>query len=142
MSRRTSQIAVAVLCLGIVVIPALRARSAVPSARPSPLGEGSEYVASFTNETSRENVVSASERWPGGTLPLQGSTVPIPGQAFPRGIEETIVLKAHRGASITATLSNGARASYLLNDPKLCDSRGCGYSISDYERGFRIRRYR
>jgi hypothetical protein len=129
--------AVSVLSLGIVFVPALRARGAVPTPTPSPLSEGSAYFASFTNETSRENVVSASERWPGGTLPLEGSGIPIPGQGFPRGIEESILLVAHRDASITATLSNGVRVTYFLNDPRLCDSHGCGYSIS-YKGGFRI----
>jgi hypothetical protein len=139
MGRLTLVLAALVLYVGVAFTTALRARAALPSPSASPLIEGTEYNANFTNEMSRENVVSVSENWPGGTLHVGGSGIPIPGQDFPRGIEETILLIAHRGASLTVTLSNGAKVHYPLNDPRLCSSNGCDYLISDYKGGFRIR---
>jgi hypothetical protein len=138
MSRLPLVFARLALGVGVVCIAAFRVRAAVPTPSASPLTEGAEYNANFTNETSRENVVSLSENWPGGTFHVAGSGIPIPGQDFSRGVEQSILLIVHRGASLMATLSNGAKVHSVLNDPRRCSSDGCNYVISEYERGFRI----
>jgi hypothetical protein len=138
MSRVPLVFARLALSVGVVCIAAFRARAAVPAPSASPFTAGVEYNANFTNEMSRENVVSLSENWPGGTFHVGGSGIPIPGQDFPRGVEQSILLIAHHGASLVATLSNGAKVHGVLNDPRLCSSDGCNYVISDYKRGFHI----